>query len=123
MKIKEICDEKILFDNGNRLVSYHDQDCCEEVYADFSVLEEYNVSTKTGRKIWIKEIDFEENLRTLIEGVKGVGFNMISKKGEKFFVPCYNSQNGFYSSDLELRLYKKECETLDITSFVKDCIG
>jgi hypothetical protein len=123
MKIKEINDEEILFDNNMRLESYHEQDCCESVYADFKILNDYNVSTKTGKEINIKEIDFEESLLKLIEGVKEAGFNMISKIGEKFFVPCYNSQNGYYSSELELILYGQQDnykETLDISSFVKD---
>lgn len=123
MKIKEITESKIIFDKGYILNYFHDQDCCEQVYADFTVLETYNVSTKTGKNINIKEIDFEENLNKLVKGIKGQGFNMISKIGEKFFVPCYNDQNGYYSDKLELILYKKDSkETLDITDFKKDII-
>lgn len=123
MKIKEITGGKVIFDNGYILDYFHDQDCCEQVYADFDVLETYNVSTKTGKNINIKEIDFEEDLNKLIKGIEGQGFNMISKIGEQFFVPCYNDQNGYYSNDLELILYKKDKkETLDITDLVKDII-
>jgi len=122
MKIKEIKEEGIVFDNGYILEYYHEQDCCENVYADFEMLKEYNVSTVTGKSIKIKEIDFEESLIHLVQGVKEVGFNMISKIGEKFFVPCYNSQNGYYSGNLELILYKENNvkEKLDISEFVKD---
>lgn len=49
-----------------------------------------------------------------------MGFNMISKIGEKFFIPCYNSQNGYYSGNLELILMKEEI--MDISEFVKDDI-
>lgn len=123
MKIKEIKEGKIIFDNGYRLEYYHDQDCCEYVYADFDILETYNVSIKTGKNIKIKEIDFSEKLSELIEGIEGMGFNIISKIGEKFFVPCYNEQNGYYSNELELILYKQEDkETLNITDFVKDIL-
>lgn len=121
MKIKEISETNIIFDNDYKLEYYHDQDCCEEVYAEFDILKTYNVSTKTGKCINIKEIDFREDLNKLVKGIKGQGFNMISKIGEKFFVPCYNVQNGYYSSDLELILHKKDTkETLNITEFVKD---
>lgn len=121
MKIKEINEEKIIFDNGYKLEYYHEQDCCENVYADFEILRTYNLSTKTGKTIKIEEIDFEEDLEKLIEGKVEAGFNMISKIGEKFFVPCYNEQNGYYSSELELILYKANIkETLDISEFVKD---
>ena len=123
MKIKEIKEGKIIFDNGYILESYHDQDCCEYVYADFDILETYNVSIKTGKNIKIKEIDFREKLSELIEGIEGMGFNIISKIGEKFFVPCYNEQNGYYSNELELILYKQgNKETLNITDFVKDIL-
>lgn len=66
MKIEEIKEDKIMFDNGYELEYYHEQDCCEHVYADFEVLKHYNVSTKTGKTINIKEIDFKENLTELI---------------------------------------------------------
>lgn len=122
MKIKEINEENIIFDNGYELEYYHEQDCCENVYAEFEMLKDYNVSVVTGKNIDIKEIDFEESLEKLIQGVEEAGFNMISKIGEKFFVPCYNSQNGYYSGNLELILYKENNvkEILDISDFVKD---
>lgn len=123
MKIKEIKEDKIIFDNGYELEYYHEQDCCEHVYADFEILKDYNVSTKTGKTINIKEIDFEESLVELIDGVKGQGFNMISKIEEKFFVPCYNEQNGYYSSELRLILYKEKAkEIMDISDCVEDNI-
>lgn len=122
MKIKQINEDNIIFDNGYKLEYYHSQDCCEAVYADFEMLKNYNVSTVTGKIIDIKEIDFRENLERLIEGIEGQGFNMISKKEEKFFIPCYNQQNGYYSSSLELILYKKDNvkEVLNISDYVKD---
>lgn len=121
MKIESINENNIIFDNGYKLEAYHDQDCCEHVYADFEILQSYNVSTKTGKGINIKEIDFEENLNILVECIEKLGFNLISKTKEKFFVPCYNFNNGYYSSDLQLTLYTKNSkETLDITDFVKD---
>ena len=123
MKIKEINENSIIFDNGYKLEYYHEQDCCEIVYADFEVLKNYNVSTKTGKNIKIEEIEFSENLREFAVGIEKMGFNMISKIGEKFFIPCYNDQNGYYSSDLELILYKEETkEIMDISEFVKDIL-
>ena len=123
MKIIEIKENKIIFDNEYELESYHEQDCCEDVYADFEVLKDYNVSTKTGKTINIKDIDFEEHLEYLIQGIENEGFNMISKIGEKFFIPCYNFQNGYYSSELELILKRGEVkEFMNISKFVEDDI-
>ena len=120
MKIKEIKQDKIIFDNGYVLEYYHDQDCCERVYAEFEAIKNYNVSTKTGKMINLKEIEFCEIFDELIEGIKKMGFNLVSKIGEKFFVPCYNEQYGYYSSDLTLILNKgNQKEEKDITDFVK----
>lgn len=49
MKIKEILDNKIKFDNGYELEAYHEQDCCENVYADFEILKTYNLSIVTRK--------------------------------------------------------------------------
>lgn len=123
MKIKQINEDEIVFDNNYKLRYYHEQDCCESVYADFEMLKNYNVSVKTGKNINIKEIEFVETLGALVEGVTGAGFNIISIIGEKFFVPCYSQQNGYYSSNLELILDKdKTQEVMDISEFVKDDI-
>lgn len=123
MKIKQIDEDEIVFDNNYELRYYHEQDCCESVYADFEMLKNYNVSVKTGKNINIKEIEFVETLELLIDGVPGAGFNIISIIGEKFFIPCYNEQNGYYSSNLELILDKgKTQEIMDISEFVKDNI-
>lgn len=121
MKIKQIKGYEIIFDNGYILDSFHDRSCCEDVYADFEVLKTYNVSTKTGKNINIKDIEFEENLEKIMERVEDAGFNLISKIGEKFFIPCYNDNNGYYSDKIELRLIKGEItESIDITGCTKD---
>lgn len=87
------------------------------------MLKNYNVSVKTGKNIKIKEIEFVETLELLIDGVPGAGFNIISIIGERFFIPCHNEQNGYYSSNLELILDKgKTQEIMDISEFVKDDI-
>lgn len=84
MKIKEITEKKIIFNNGVEITYYHDQVCCETVYADFSALKDQGILNI--------EID---NIN--IELVENAGFKL-----NGYFIPCYNEQNGYYSSDLEL---------------------
>lgn len=36
MKIVFVCEEYIEFDNGFHLTSYHEKDCCEKHYVDFT---------------------------------------------------------------------------------------
>jgi hypothetical protein len=120
MKIVKINSEDIAFDNGFEIMGYHEQDCCESVYADFSILKDYNLSTVTGKTIDIKDIEFVEDIEKYIEKVEDAGFNIISKIGEKFFVPCYNSQNGYYSSDLSLIIRKNNNAKVEIN--ISDCV-
>lgn len=90
----------IVFDNGTQISDRHEQNCCESVYADFSHLETYNVLPRTGESITIYNIEFPEQL--ILSEVEGEGFCLISSDGSKWFVPCHNEQNGYYSSDLQL---------------------
>lgn len=90
MRIKEITDDKILFNNGNEITYDHRQECCEWNFADFKAIDEpaiYNV-------------DFDENLK--FEAVQDAGFRFGSHPLRMFFVPCYSYQNGYYSSDIEI---------------------
>lgn len=123
MKIEKITDEKIIFDNGCELYYDHEQDCCEHNYADFEILKTYNISPKTGRTINIYDIEFGGCLVEIFGGgVSNMGFNLKSVNGEKFFIPCYSFQNGYYTDKLILYLKRpyEETEVLDITNFVKE---
>ena len=124
MKIKSFITNGLLFDNGTTLKHYHDQDCCEHVYADWKYLKNYNILPSTGKSISIYDVEFSENIVGNIEFEKSMGIKLISKTGDKWFIPCYNEQNGYYSSDLELIIYAKDKPTIkiDITDYVEDRI-
>lgn len=89
MKIKQITEEKIIFDNGNFITYDHEPDCCEWNYADFEQLKD-TVSM---------DIEFDEKL--LFEAIDGYGFKF-GNLGNMFFVPCYSYQNGYYSTDIQI---------------------
>ena len=77
----------IEFSNGSVLVDLHDQDCCENVYADFSNLDSDIMSYNFKDTIKIKEAR------------NGFKFG----DGRRwFFVPCYNAQNGYYNDALSI---------------------
>ena len=92
MKITEITEERLYFDNGAYLSYDHYQDCCEWNYADFKQIEEeaYN-------------FDFPEDLD--FEVVEGVGFRFGKKGVRMFFIPCYSVQSGYYSTEISI-IYK-----------------
>ena len=85
MKITNISEDEILFSNGSRLTFDHVQGCCEHVYAEFRAL------------LDTPAMSFEFSDNPPIEVVDGSGFRI-----EGWFVPCYNVQNGYYSSNLTL---------------------
>lgn len=100
VKVEVVSDEGIMFTDGTGIFDYHEQDCCEKVYADWEQLRD------TGFE--------EEEFKVIeIEGKKGFGLSINGTYG----VPCYNRQNGYYSSKLKLRIVRKE---VDISDFVKD---
>jgi hypothetical protein len=105
MKIIKFDEDQIVFDNGTIVSHYHDQDCCEYVFADFNQLQDTDA------------IDHEFNEKIKIENVPSAGFRI-----EGYFIPCYNQQNGYYSSDLFLIIEYPDGKKVerDISSLVKD---
>ncbi len=103
MKITKIEEGGILFDDGTKIEDHHEQDCCENVYADFEALKDSGIMDEEIEKIEI-------------EGVEDSGFRL-----NKHFVPCYDRQNGYYSSSLSLIITRPDgyAKTIDITKFVK----
>lgn len=134
MKIKEIHDDYIVFDNGIIMKSVHDQDCCEEVLADFEYIKQYNM-LGDNHKQTIYEIEFNENFwERDIQLVKGMGFIMIANdyNRSKVFVPCYNIQNGYYGDSLHLviKVIKDEDDyseeilaEIDLKDYKDDIVG
>lgn len=101
MKIKRITDEAIVFNNGNRISFDHWQHGCEYNYADFKQLNDTSVF----------DIEFNEDL--VFELVEGIGYKDIGagfKFGNPenmFFVPCHSSQNGHYTTNIQI--YYEKC--------------
>lgn len=85
-------DGGILFDDGMMLIGNHIQDCCEHVYADWSALkDEAGLMDTDFSNLYIER----RNNRT---GIRICG------NGRRFFVPCYNEQNGYYNDCLDIVL-------------------
>lgn len=105
MRLKEIGDG-LLFDDGTTVQDYHQQTCCEHVYADWQQLQDTT--------IWDEEFD-----DVVIEGVPNAGIRV-----NKYFVPCYNEQNGYYSSNLRITVQRPGLghHHIDVSAFVEDRI-
>lgn len=88
MRISEVTEESIIFDNGKMITYNHAPDCCEWNYADFKQIEPI-----------AKEYDFDENL--IFEAVNDSGFRFGDSR-LMTFIPCYSEQNGYYSVDIQI---------------------
>jgi|GEM_PF-2642759 len=121
---------KIKYNSGDvggfiKIIYDHHQDCCESVYADFDVFKHY-----------INDIQAMSDIEQIrIKGIEGEGFVIFfegdfSVWGDYYdqkvgvFVPCYNSQNGYYSSQLDL-LIESEVGNykIDLTEFTCDRVA
>ena len=89
MKIREIQDEQIIFDNGETIGFQHYADCCEWNYADFNQLDDI-----------ARNATFTSPLA--FEMVEESGFRFGNQPNRMFFVPCYSEHNGYYSSELTI---------------------
>lgn len=107
MRIKTVTDETIVFDNGNVISFDHDQDCCENNYADFSILNPCVVNY---------DYDFKEKLK--FRAINELGFNFGSD-GHWIFIPCYSEQNGYYTS--EINIYYNGKKVLKFDAQFVDC--
>ena len=103
--VKKITDNGIQFTNGMSLSHDHVQDCCENVYAGW----------KSGFADGIT-LEPTHQLSILIVPEAGIRVNGV-------FVPCYNEQNGYYSSGLALVWSSPNTDTrIDISEGVEDRI-
>jgi hypothetical protein len=98
-KFLKFLNQGIKFDNGVEIWDSHDQDCCESVYADWQALD----------NTYFTDADFD---KLKIEVVDGVGIRI-----NEYLVPCYDEQNGYYSSNLKLHFKASNgaIATYDIT--------
>ncbi len=90
MKIANVTDTAIIFDNGNKITYDHCADCCEWNYADFSILNPNVINYDYNFK---EKLDFE--------AVDEMGFKFGSN-GHWIFIPCYSIQNGYYSDEISI---------------------
>lgn len=101
MKIKEITEEKITFDNGTTITYGHERDCCEYNYADFKQVRNEDIFDD------LFDHDFPEKLQ--VQPVKNFGFRF----GSPLLwipVPCYSEQNGCYSTHLSIITKFPDCQ-------------
>lgn len=106
VKVVQVTDDDIRFDDGTVLESDHDQDCCEHHYLSFKDLSLQD----------FEGLDFDISGDTFFERVPDYGIRLLPVNGQSISVPGYGYNNGYYSHNLSLVLRKeRESRTYDIS--------
>lgn len=98
--ITSITHDRITLSNGYYIEATHEQDCCENNYADFKSLSDTSITDSP-----LYSISFSK-----WEG--GIRIN-------NYAVNCYSLQNGYYSTEITFTLRDKKGK--EIISYAGNC--
>lgn len=92
LKVVKVTSDELVFDNGFKLFSDHNQDCCEHHYLDFSDLTIGDFE------------DLEFNLANdyFFNRVEEYGIELKPLVGHVVRIPGYGLNNGYYGSNIDL---------------------
>lgn len=94
LKVVKVESELIKFDNGVKLFSDHQSDCCEQHYLSFADL---TISDFEG-------LEFDLSNNGFFKKIQDYGIELIPVQGHSVKVPGYGYNNGYYSTNLVLCL-------------------
>ncbi len=109
MKVVEVNkrDHNLVFEDGTRLYSEHESDCCEIHELDF---EHITIDDFDG-------LEFDLSTDNFFERVKDFGIRLLPTNGHPVPIPGYGYNNGYYSHQLTLivELPNRSTRYYDIT--------
>ena len=112
LKVVKIENDELVFNDGTRLLSNHDQDCCEHHYLDFADLD---VSDFDG-------LEFDLTNDNFFNRIEDYGIELKPIKGHSVKVPGYGSNNGYYGSNIDLiiaNINSKTVKSYDVSECQK----
>ena len=92
LKVIKVENDTIEFNNGVKLFSNHEQDCCENHYLSMNDL---TIDDFEGLEFDLSNDDF-------FERIEGYGIALKPINGHPVRIPGYGLNNGYYSSNLDL---------------------
>jgi hypothetical protein len=115
LKVVKLDAEGIEFENGVKLYSYHGQSCCEYHYLSFSDLTFDD----------FKDLEFDLTNDNFFRRITGYGIELLPIYGHSVKVPGYGSNNGYYSSNIDLIVtdgkdFKKEYDITECQDWSYD---
>jgi hypothetical protein len=93
-KVTKVTSDYIEFDDEVQLFSDHDSQCCERHYLDFS-----NITLAD-----FEGLEFDLSRDDFFERIEYFGIALKPVDGFPVRIPGYGSNNGYYSSNLDLIL-------------------
>lgn len=98
LKVIKVDSCGIEFDNGIKLYSNHDSDCCEshDLYFDDLTIEDF------------KDFKFDLSGDDFFKRIPDYGIEMIPIKGHSVKIAGHGYNNGYYSDQLDLILISKD---------------
>lgn len=100
-RVIQVTEDDVIFDDGTKIYSDHDQDCCEHHYLSFKDL---SLSDFEG-------LDFDLSSSDFFEKVEDFGIRLCPTNGHPVSVPGYGYNNGYYGSNLDLIVEKERSKT------------
>lgn len=112
LKVVRVDAESIEFENGVQLYSNHDKYCCENHYLSFSDL---TIADFEG-------LEFDLTNDNFFRRIEDYGIELVPIHGHSVKVPGYGSNNGYYSSKLDLIVtngkdFKKEYDISECQNY------
>lgn len=113
LKVVKVYSDYIEFDNGVKLFSEHDQDCCENHYL---YLEDLTIDDFEG-------LEFDLTNDIFFKRIEDYGIELIPNEGHSVKIAGHGYNNGYYSQNLTLvigdgkKFYKEfdisECQDIN----------
>lgn len=95
MKVSDVNEEEyVVFDNGVKISSFHNPDCCETNYLDFSQF-------KVGMEF--PAINEPQDIQKLIH-LRKDGLYLVSEDGLPIWAQARSYQNGYYSNSVGVEI-------------------
>lgn len=92
VKVKSVTTDEIIFNNGVRLFSEHDQDCCE---SHSLTLGDLTIEDFEG-------LEFDLSNDGFFNKIDGFGIELVPIHGFSVKIPAHGWNNGYYGTNLEL---------------------
>lgn len=97
LQVVKVTSEFIKFNDGTKLSSFHESECCEHHYLCFG-----DLTIKD-----FEDLSFNLSSKKFFRKIGDYGIELVPVKGHTIKIPGYGYNNGYYSDELILILEDK----------------